>query len=62
MVITYINTNNEPSADFNYNASKLKVVSHFNPNKSGYELYVSKGMELIRKDSLRAAIVVLPLL
>jgi cell division protein FtsL len=55
-VIEFINTNDKPSTNFNYNVSKLKVVPHFNPNKSGYELLVSKGVEVIRNDSLRATI------
>lgn len=55
-VITFINTNDIPSTNFNYNVSKLKVVPHFNPNKSGYELLVSKGVEVIGNDSLRATI------
>lgn len=55
-IITFINTNDKPSNNFNYNVSKLRVVPHFNPNKSGYELLVSKGVELIKNDSLRATI------
>lgn len=55
-VIDYVETYDKPSSNFNYNVSKIRIAPHFNPNKSGYELLVSKGVELIGNDSLRAAI------
>ena len=55
-IIKYINENDLPSEDFNYNVAKMKVAPHFNPNKSGYELLTSKGVEIVVNDSLRMAI------
>ncbi|TFG72400.1 MAG: hypothetical protein E4H26_11090 [Flavobacteriales bacterium] len=48
-----------PSELFYYDVSKLRVNPHFDPNKSGYSLLVSKGVEIIENDSLRGAISVL---
>lgn len=39
-----------------YNVAKLSVNPHFDPNKSGYELMVSKGVDIIQNDSLRQSI------
>lgn len=55
-IIDYINNNDIPSNEFNYNVAKMKVAPHFNPNKSGYELLTSKGVETVVNDSLRIAI------
>lgn len=45
-----------PSKYFGYDLTKIKATPHFDPNRSGYELLVSKGVELIRSDSLRKEI------
>ena len=55
-IIAYIKNNDLPSDGFNYNVAKMKVAPHFNPNKSGYELLTSKGVEIVVNDSLRMAI------
>lgn len=55
-VVEYLKNHDEPSEKFNYNVAKVKVAPHFNPNKSGYELLTSKGVELVVNDSLRIAI------
>lgn len=55
-IIDYLNNNNLPSEEFNYNVAKMKVAPHFNPNKSGYELLTSKGVETVVNDSLRMSI------
>ncbi len=46
----------KPSERFAYELNKLRVTPHFDPNMSGYELLVSKGVELVTNDSLRKAI------
>lgn len=55
-IIDYVSNNNLPSESFGYNVAKMKVAPHFNPNKSGYELLTSKGVETVVNDSLRMAI------
>ncbi|PQJ77305.1 DUF6090 family protein [Polaribacter glomeratus] len=44
------------SKGFLKNAALLRITPHFDPNKSGYDLLVSKGIEIISNDSLRNAI------
>jgi transcription termination factor NusB len=51
-----INTKIELSKDFSDNASLLRVMPHYQPNKSGYDLLVSKGISIISNDSLRNSI------
>ncbi|RDK83528.1 DUF6090 family protein [Marinirhabdus gelatinilytica] len=51
-----INTNSELTKDFSDNASLLRVMPHYQPNKSGYDLLVSKGISIISNDSLRNSI------
>ncbi len=46
----------KPTERFAYELTKLRVTPHFDPNMSGYELLVSKGVELVTNDSLRKAI------
>ncbi|WP_104734567.1 DUF6090 family protein [Hanstruepera ponticola] len=55
-IVDYISNHEIPSEKFNYNVAKMKVAPHFNPNKSGYELLSSKGVEIVVNDSLRIAI------
>lgn len=43
----------EPNNKFYLLASTLRVIPHFDPNKSGYGLLQSKGVEVISNDSLR---------
>lgn len=45
-----------PSEKFQYDVGKLRVNPHFDPNKSGYNLLVSKGVEIVLNDQLREAI------
>jgi hypothetical protein len=58
-ILQFIKNEVIPSELFYYDVSKLRVNTHFDPNKSGYSLLVSKGVELIRNDSLRGALSVL---
>ena len=55
-IIRFMETDSTPSESFYYNAAKVRVNPHFDPNKSGYNLLVSKGVEIILNDSLRGAI------
>ncbi|WP_283637018.1 DUF6090 family protein [Aquaticitalea lipolytica] len=52
-VSTYLKTNELPSDSLYYYAALLRVTPHFDPNKSGYGLLVSKGIGIITNDSLR---------
>lgn len=49
----YLKQNNEPNTAFYFMASTLRVMPHFDPNKSGYGLLQSKGVEVISNDNLR---------
>ncbi len=49
----YMNAYDKPSDLFYKTASIVRVTPHFNPNKSGYGLLVSKGVETVSNDSLR---------
>ncbi|PIB37732.1 DUF6090 family protein [Maribacter sp. 4G9] len=51
-----INTKIQLTEDFSDNASLLRVMPHYQPNKSGYDLLVSKGISIISNDSLRNSI------
>ena len=55
----YFKTNEQPSDSLYYYAALLRVTPHFDPNKSGYGLLVSKGIGIISNDSLRNDISVL---
>jgi len=55
-IINYIKINDKPNARFERNAAVMRVTTHFNPNKSGYNLLVSKGIEIIENNELREAI------
>ncbi|WP_250433958.1 DUF6090 family protein [Hanstruepera flava] len=52
-VVTYLKTKGQPDSSFYYLTTALRVRPHFDPNKSGYGLLQSKGMEVISNDSLR---------
>ncbi|GAA4816698.1 DUF6090 family protein [Litoribaculum gwangyangense] len=52
-VVTYLKTKDKPDSTFNYLITALRVRPHFDPNKSGYGLLQSKGVEVISNDSLR---------
>ncbi len=58
-VILHMKTEPFPSESFYYDVAKLRVNPHFDPNKSGYSLLVSKGVEIIENDSLRGILSVL---
>ena len=51
-----LETNDVPTREFGANSLKMRTTPHFNPNKSGYKLLESKGVEIIQNDSLRRAI------
>jgi len=51
-----IYSKNKLTADFSENASLLRVMPHYQPNESGYDLLVSKGIATISNDSLRNSI------
>ena len=55
-VAQFLMNESVPSENFFSDISKLRVNPHFDPNKSGYNLLVSKGVEIIRNDSLRGNI------
>jgi len=52
----FIKTDSMPSETFYYDVAKLRVNPHFDPNKSGYNLLISKGVEIILNDSLRGSL------
>ena len=52
----YLQYQEIPNDSFYKEASILRVTPHFDPNKSGYGLLESKGVEVISNDSLRNAI------
>lgn len=49
----FIDTNEFPNDSIFKIISILRVTPHFDPNKSGYQLLQSKGVEVISNDSLR---------
>jgi cell division protein FtsL len=55
----HLKTQDKPDSTFNYNTTILRVIPHFDPNKSGYGLLQSKGVEVISNDSLRNNISIL---
>jgi len=58
-VINFINAETKPSSRFYYDAGRLRITPRFNPNRSGYLLLTSKGIDLIVNDSLRKTISIL---
>lgn len=44
------------TSDFSDNASLLRVMPHYQPNRSGYDLLVSKGISMVSNDNLRNSI------
>ncbi len=55
-VLTYIKSNNKPSASFKYNVNVSRLNPHFDAVQGGYSLLESKGLDIISNDSLRGAI------
>jgi hypothetical protein len=55
-IIRFMKTESIPSEAFYYDVAKLRVNTHFNPNKSGYNLLVSKGVGIVLNDSLRGSL------
>jgi hypothetical protein len=55
-VTEYLKNQQQPNEAFGYNVLKLRTTPHFNPNLSGYNLLVSKGIEIIQNNALRKAI------
>ena len=55
-VLSYIPIHEKPNTEFNHSALIMRTTPHFNPNKGGYNLLVSKGIEIIQNDELRSAI------
>lgn len=55
-IIQFIETDAQPTEKFRYDVAKLCVNPHFDPNKSGYNLLMSKGVEIILNDNLRESI------
>ena len=55
----FIQTYRVPGDEFFYDVSTLRVNPHFDPNKSGYNLLVSRGVEIILNDELRESLSVL---
>ena len=55
-IIQFINNNDIASESFFNNVAWMVVNTHFDPNKSGYSLLVSKGVDLILNDNLRKSI------
>lgn len=58
-MINHIKSNTSPNEKFFYAAATLRLAPHFDPNKSGYTLLTSKGVETILNDSLRKSISIL---
>jgi hypothetical protein len=56
LVTKYLKENDLPSDEFGAEILKLRTTPHFNPNLSGYNLLVSKGIEIIQNDELRKMI------
>jgi hypothetical protein len=54
--IDYLNINTKPSESFKYDIHVSKQNPHFDPNRGGYSLLVSKGLDIVTNDSLRGAI------
>jgi hypothetical protein len=55
-VLDYLKVYNAPNKIFGVKSLILRTSPHFNPNKSGYNLLESKGVEIILNDSLRKGI------
>ncbi|OUR94435.1 hypothetical protein A9Q87_02005 [Flavobacteriales bacterium 34_180_T64] len=53
---TYLEKYDNPNDSLFTTLSILRVTPHFDPNKSGYELLQSNGVEVISNDSLRNSI------
>ena len=52
-ILDYLNLNDIPSKEFSHDVAIMRVTPHFDPNLYGYQLLSSKGVEIIRNDSLR---------
>ncbi|WP_420576800.1 DUF6090 family protein [Ekhidna sp.] len=55
-ILEFIENNDAPTVDFSNSMARLRVTPHFDPNNSGYELLISKGVGIIQNDSLRQSI------
>lgn len=55
-LLKFINSNDSPTTAFAKNMAIMRVSPHFDPNVSGYELLISKGVSIIQNDTLRQAI------
>lgn len=56
MLLDFIKNHDSPNQAFSDNMARLRVSPHFDPNLSGYKLLISKGVGIIRNDSLRQSI------
>lgn len=52
-VRSYLKNNDQPSDSLHFYAAILRLTPHYDPNKSGYGLLISKGIGIISNDSLR---------
>ncbi|SNS50959.1 hypothetical protein SAMN05421640_0450 [Ekhidna lutea] len=52
-IVEFLDRNEAPNDRFQFLATNLRVTPHFSPNKSGFSLLLSKGLELVLNDSLR---------
>jgi hypothetical protein len=52
----YLKRNDSPNDSFSRSAGALRIIPHFDANKSGYGLLESKGIGIVSNDSLRNAI------
>lgn len=50
-IISFIKSNANPTDTFYETVEMLRFLPHFDPNKSGYNLLVSKGVGIISNDS-----------
>lgn len=55
-IIQYIDKNEIASETFFNSVAKMVVNTHFDPDKSGYSLLASKGVDLILNDDLRESL------
>ena len=55
-LIQFLDTQDSPSVEFHKMAGLLLVNPHFDPNHSGYDLLMSKGVEIVQSDQLRSAL------
>jgi len=56
MIIEYLKTNETPNEEFFGWASRLRLIPHFDENRSGYDLLKNHGVDLIKNDEIREAL------